>query len=196
MKRMRKSPGMSFIMRRRSAKSTPLSEILAVGVDVLAEQRNVLVALGSTSSRASSTISSGRRDSLTAADVGHDAVGAEIVAAVHDRQPGLDAAVAPQGHALGDRAVALSRWRKRACGLSWPAAAAPGSATARAARKRDRPRGRTSLSSRPCAPAAPCSRTRQLSGRGCCFFAVVKLRRHCRERASPRARARRRCSRR
>ena len=42
-----------------------------------------------------------------AADVGHDAVGAEVVAAVHDGHPRAGAALADHGHTLGDGAVLI-----------------------------------------------------------------------------------------
>ena len=43
---------------------------------------------------------------LAAAHVGDDAVGAEVVAAVHDAQPGLGPPRAPHGQALGHDALA------------------------------------------------------------------------------------------
>ena len=80
-------------------------EILAVGVDILAEQRNVLVALGNQLPCLGDNIL-GSAAALTPAHIRHDAVGAEVVAAVHNGQPRLDLAVTLQGHALGDIAVA------------------------------------------------------------------------------------------
>ena len=79
------------------------AEILAVAVDVLTEQRDLFIA---------------RRDQLAdlahdllrlaaafaAADVGHDAVRAEVVAAVHDAHPRAHAADAVDGDVLCDAA--------------------------------------------------------------------------------------------
>ena len=83
-------------------------QVFPVGVHVLPEQGDVLIALphelarlGEHRLRLAGT--------LAPADIGHDAVGAEIVAAVHDRQPGLHRPVAPHGDALGYRALVPGR---------------------------------------------------------------------------------------
>ena len=81
------------------------AEILTIGVDVLAEQRNLLVT---------------RRDQLTqffldllrsaaalsAAHIRHNAVGAEIVAAIHDGQPRLCALGTQHRQTFGDIVLA------------------------------------------------------------------------------------------
>ena len=79
----------------------PLVQPLAVAVDVLAQQGDLLVAglhqaleLGQDVRRAAAL--------FPAADVGHDAVGAEVVAPVHDGQPGPELALPPDGDALHD----------------------------------------------------------------------------------------------
>ena len=48
---------------------------------------------------------------LPAPDVGDDAVGAEIVAAVHDGYPGLDAVLPHHGDPLSDGASSGRRWK-------------------------------------------------------------------------------------
>ena len=80
-----------------------LAQILAVGVDVLAQQGDLtgavfdeLAALGQDVLHLAAA--------LTAADVGDDAVGAEIVAAVHDGHPALQGVVTDLGNALGNGA--------------------------------------------------------------------------------------------
>ena len=69
------------------------AEIAAVGVYVLSQQGYVLVAVGYELPRLGHDILR-TAGALPAADVGYDAVGAEIIAAVHDRQPRLDLTVA------------------------------------------------------------------------------------------------------
>ena len=70
--------------------------LAVIGVDVLAEQRD-LARAGATRRRASaSTAATGRRD-FGAARVGHDAEGAELVAAFLDGQEGGDAPAARGG---------------------------------------------------------------------------------------------------
>ena len=90
----------------RSAKSTPQSQVLAVGVHVLAQEGDVLIARRNELPCLPDHVL-GLAGALPAPDVGHDAVGAEVVAAVHDGEPGLHAAVPPLGDALGHGAVAL-----------------------------------------------------------------------------------------
>ena len=84
----------------------PRAKVLSVGIHVLAQKGDVLIpgldqfpGLPYHVLRLSGT--------LPAPDVGHDAVGAEVVAAVHDGEPGLDGPVPPLGDALGHGAVAL-----------------------------------------------------------------------------------------
>ena len=81
-------------------------QVVAVGVDVLAQEGNVLVpglhqlpdllqnALGITAA-------------LPAPDIGHDTVGAEVVAAVHDADPCLHALFPHHRDALGNGAVLI-----------------------------------------------------------------------------------------
>ena len=69
------------------------AEVAAVGVYVLPQQGYVLVAVGDELPRLGHDILR-TAGALPAADVWHDAVGAEIIAAVHDRQPRLDLPVA------------------------------------------------------------------------------------------------------
>ena len=73
--------------------------VLAVGVDVLAEQSDFLIAvLHGLLDLADDVL--GQAAALAAAHVRHDAVGAEVVAAVHDRHPGREAARARDGHVI------------------------------------------------------------------------------------------------
>ena len=81
-------------------------QALAVAVDVLAKQgdlfvtfSNQLLELGQDGGRFTAA--------LTPAHVGHDAVGAEIIAAVHDGQPGAEAGIAADGHFLNDSVALL-----------------------------------------------------------------------------------------
>ena len=69
------------------------AEIFSVGVYVLAKERYVLAAALYKLPCLGDDILGPAR-ALPSADIGHDAVGAEIIAAVHDRKPGLYAAVA------------------------------------------------------------------------------------------------------
>ena len=81
-------------------------QVLAVGVDVLAQEGDVLVPLVH-------QLPDLRQDvprlpaPLPAPDIGDDAVGAEVVAAVHDGDPGLHRALPDHRHPLGDGAVLL-----------------------------------------------------------------------------------------
>ena len=65
------------------------AEILAVGVDVLAEQRDVLIARGDEALDLLQDLLRPSR-AFAAAHVGDDAVRTEIVAPVHDRHPRLE----------------------------------------------------------------------------------------------------------
>ena len=78
-----------------------LFQALAVAVDVLAQQGDLLVAGLHQTAELGQDIP-GLAALLAAADVGHDAVGAEVVAAVHDGQPGAELALPPDGDVLHD----------------------------------------------------------------------------------------------
>ena len=90
--------------RIRSAKSRP-SEVFAVAVDVLTQQRDVLVPGGDQLPRLGDHVVKAAR-ALASAHIGHDAVGAEVVAAVHDAQPGLHVPGAAHGQTLRHHALA------------------------------------------------------------------------------------------
>ena len=79
-------------------------KIFAVAVHVLAEEGDLLVALGD---EAAALLDDLLRlaAALAAAHIGHDAVRAEVVAAVHDAHPRAHAALAHDGQVLGDAAV-------------------------------------------------------------------------------------------
>ena len=83
-----------------------LFEVLAVGIDVLPQQRDVLIPGGDKLARLGYDVLRQAR-ALAPADIRDDAVSAEVVAAVHDRKPGLDLAVAAHRDALGHGAVVL-----------------------------------------------------------------------------------------
>ena len=78
-----------------------LAQSLAIGVDVLAQQQNLLVAHRQNLPCLPHNLVRFTAD-LPPAHIGHDAVGAEIVAAVHDLQRSLYAAAALDGQPLGD----------------------------------------------------------------------------------------------
>ena len=82
------------------------AQVLAVAVHVLAEQRNFLIALGD---EAAALLDDLLRlaAALAAADVGHDAVRAEVIAPVHDAHPRAHAALAHDGKILCDAAVLI-----------------------------------------------------------------------------------------
>ena len=78
-------------------------QVLAVGVDVLAQEGDVPISgLGELPDLGQNVL--GPPGPLPPPDIGDDAVGAEIVAAVHDGDPGLDGALPPDREALGDGA--------------------------------------------------------------------------------------------
>ena len=81
-----------------------LVEVAAVGVDVLPQERDVLIPRRDELARLTLDLVR-MAGALAPAHIRHDAVGAEVVAPVHDRQPRLDAAVALLGDALGHAAV-------------------------------------------------------------------------------------------
>ena len=82
------------------------AQILAVGVDVLPQQGDFPEALGH---QLPHLVDDPLRvaAAFPATDVGHDAVGAEVVAAVHDGHPGAGAALADHRHTLGNGAVLI-----------------------------------------------------------------------------------------
>ena len=76
-------------------------EILAIGVHVLPQQRDVLVARGDQRVYLFQDLIRPARP-FAAPHVGHDAVGAEIVAAVHDRHPRLEVGCAHDRETFGN----------------------------------------------------------------------------------------------
>ena len=82
------------------------AQILAIGVDVLPQQGDLLEAVGH---QLPHLVDDPLRvaAAFPAADVGHDAVGAEVVAAVHDGHPRAGAALADHWHTLGNGAVLI-----------------------------------------------------------------------------------------
>ena len=82
------------------------AEVFAVGVDVLAEKRDVFITGGDQLLCFPDDILR-QTGALAPAHVGNHAVGAEVVAAVHDGEPGFDAAVALARDALGHDAEIL-----------------------------------------------------------------------------------------
>ena len=79
-------------------------QVIAVGVDVLAQQSDVLVpGLHQFPDLLQHTLRVPAP--FPAPDIGDDAVGAKIVAAVHDGDPGFDALLPHHGDALGDGAM-------------------------------------------------------------------------------------------
>ena len=78
-----------------------LGQVLAIGVHVLAQEGDVFIAL---LYQAPHLVQDVLRcaGALPAPDIGHDAIGAEVVAAIHDGHPGLDAVLADGGDTLGD----------------------------------------------------------------------------------------------
>ena len=84
----------------------PQAQILPVGVHVLAQEGDVLIPGGDQLPGLGHHLL-GTAGALPAPDVGDDAVGTEVVAAVHDGEPRLHLPVAAQGYALGHGAVVL-----------------------------------------------------------------------------------------
>ena len=83
-----------------------VAHALGIGIDVLPEQRDILISLFH------KILDLGHHlvhlaTALSAAHVGHDAIGAEIVTAVHDGHPGAVIALAADRHALGHRVFSL-----------------------------------------------------------------------------------------
>ena len=79
----------------------PGFQALAVAVHVLAQQGDLFVTrLHQLAALRQNVL--GAAAALSAAHIGHDAVGAEIVAAVHDGQPGPEVRIAADGHLFHD----------------------------------------------------------------------------------------------
>ena len=78
-----------------------LFQTLAIAVHVLTQQGDLLIARFHKTAELRKDIA-GLAALLAAADVGHDAVGAEVIAAVHDGQPCAELALAPDGNVLHD----------------------------------------------------------------------------------------------
>ncbi len=87
-------------------KVAAFAQILAVAVDVLAQQGDVLISGLDQGARLGDDVVKAPRALPARGRRGDDAVGAEVVAAVHDAQPGLHAAGAADGQALGHHALA------------------------------------------------------------------------------------------
>ena len=81
-------------------------QIIAVGVDILAQQSDVLVTGGNQFPDLLQN-ALGITAALPAPDIGYDAVGAEVVAAVHDGHPRPGAALPHHRHTLGNGAVLI-----------------------------------------------------------------------------------------
>ena len=105
--------------RHQIGKIHPQTQILAVGIDVLAQKGDLLVAGGDQLPALFQNVLR-LTGALPSPDVGHDAVGAEIVAAVHDRHPGLEGVGAGDGDALGDGAGAVLHGKDPLAGLQNP----------------------------------------------------------------------------
>ena len=82
------------------------AQVLAVAVHVLAEEGDLLVALGDETAALLDDLLR-LAAALAAADVGHDAVRAEVIAPVHDAHPRAHAALAHDGKILCDAAVLI-----------------------------------------------------------------------------------------
>ena len=80
---------------------------LAVAVDILTQQGDLLIALRHQLLKLRQN-GGGFAAALPPAHIGHDAVGAEVIAAVHNGQPRAEARIAADGHFL-DHGVALGR---------------------------------------------------------------------------------------
>ncbi len=90
-------------LREEIGKIIACAEILAVAVDVLAEQRDLLITCRDQLAHLAHDLLR-LAAALAATDVGHDAVRAEVVAAVHDAHPCAHAADAVDGDILRDAA--------------------------------------------------------------------------------------------
>ena len=97
-RRSRRSP------RRSSAKLSPVvaAQVAAVAVHVLSEQRDLADAVGRRGARTSASSSGAGPALLAPARRGHDAVGADAVAALRDLQPCLERALPPGGQMAGE----------------------------------------------------------------------------------------------
>ena len=79
------------------------AQILAVGVHILTQEVNFLAAAGDQLPALSQNILR-LPAALPAPHIGHDAVGAEVVTAVHDAHPAFQAAAADNGQTLSNGA--------------------------------------------------------------------------------------------
>ena len=105
--------------RQQVCKVYAAIEILAVGIDVLAQQGDVTAAafhqlfhLGNDILRLAAP--------LPAPDIGHDTIGTEVVAAVHDADPGLEGAGAHHRQTLGNGAGFVLRGKDPFPGVQDP----------------------------------------------------------------------------
>ena len=87
-------------------KAVPVRPVVAVGIDVLTEQRHLFVSVRERLFKFGKDILTGAA-ALPAANERHDAVGAKIVAAVHDVDPSVGAARAIVRHILDDRGARI-----------------------------------------------------------------------------------------
>ena len=95
-------------LRHEVGKVHAAGQILAIRIDVLAQQGDLLVARGDQPAALLQHVLRAAA-ALTAAHVGHDAVGAEIVAAVHHGHPCLERVRPCDGDMLGDGAGGILR---------------------------------------------------------------------------------------
>jgi len=96
-------PGNGIHLLQQVGKVHGFIQVFAVGVHILPQQGDVLVALGHQFPHLVQNVLR-LPGALPAPDVGDDAVGAEVVAPVHDGHPGLYLVLAHHRDALGDGA--------------------------------------------------------------------------------------------
>ena len=94
-------------------------EVLAVGVDVLAQQGDVPAAVFHQLLHLGNDIL-GLAAPLPAPDIGHDAVGTEVVAAIHDADPGFEGAGAHHRQTLGNGTSLVLRGKDPLPGVQDP----------------------------------------------------------------------------
>ena len=82
--------------------------VFAVGIDVLPQKGDFFIAGGDDFARFAQHLF-GFAAAFTPADIRHDAIRAEIVTAVHNRQPRAETAVAVNRQVLGDGAAVIRR---------------------------------------------------------------------------------------
>ena len=104
--------GNSVQHAQQRGKGDVFRQALAVGVHILAQQSDVLVALGHKLPELPQNIRAGTA-ALSSAHIRHDTVRTEIIAAVHDGKPGAERGIPPDGHILYDLA-ALGRHAQHA----------------------------------------------------------------------------------